>query len=159
MIFSLNLLPESGLHPLHVSLTNIEYNKKEKSFEMACKIFTDDFEEILKRKYDVSMKFGQDDEHKNSKKYCLDYINENFFIKFDGLKQEDIKYLKKEQNFEAIWLFFSFIPPENFKSVEISDRIMFDMFNDQKNMVIFNCSDKQKAFMLNHRKEKVVFEL
>lgn len=159
MLFFTGQLLAKGDHPLHVSMVNIEYNKSDSSFTVSAKIFTDDFEEILFRKYGVLMKFGQVDEHKNPEKYCSNYINDRFSIKFDGVKQEKLKYIKKEQNFEAVWLYFTFKPPESFKSVEISNEIMFDMFKDQTNLVIFNYSGKQKAYRFNYKKSKEVFDV
>ena len=33
-----------ALHPFHVSVVEIEHNAEDKSLEISCKIFTDDFE-------------------------------------------------------------------------------------------------------------------
>ncbi len=38
-------------HPLFISVTEIEHNAKEKSLEVSCKIFTDDFERTLRAAY------------------------------------------------------------------------------------------------------------
>lgn len=39
------------LHPFHVSTTEINHNAKDKSLEITCRIFTDDFEAILGKNY------------------------------------------------------------------------------------------------------------
>ncbi|MFC2121950.1 DUF6702 family protein, partial [Bacteroidota bacterium] len=57
-LLAVSRLLVSDMHPLHVSLTNIEYQKEDKTFKIAFKIFTDDFEEILNRKYSVVMNLG-----------------------------------------------------------------------------------------------------
>ena len=42
------LTPSSGTHhPIYVSVTEIEHNAKDKTLEISCKIFTDDFEKTL----------------------------------------------------------------------------------------------------------------
>jgi hypothetical protein len=42
-------LPE--LHPFHVSVVEINYNATDKTLEISCKIFTDDFEKVLAQNY------------------------------------------------------------------------------------------------------------
>ncbi len=159
LIFSFSHLYAEENHPLHVSMVNIEYNKSDSSFTLSAKIFTDDFEEILLQKYGIRMNLGKEDENKDSGKYFSQYVNEKFSIIFDGKTPENLLYIKKEQNFEAIWLYFTIKPPINFKSVEISNEIMFDMFHDQKNLIIFNYSGIQKAYMFNLKKSNEVFEV
>ena len=43
--------PSTTNHPIYVSVTEIEHNAKEKTLEISCKIFTDDFEKALKATY------------------------------------------------------------------------------------------------------------
>ena len=42
---------EPNLHPIFVSVTEIEHNAKDKTLEISCKIFTDDFEKTLRLTY------------------------------------------------------------------------------------------------------------
>jgi len=144
-------------HPLHVSMVNIEFNREDSTFTLAAKIFTDDFEAILLQKYGIVMNLGKENEYKEAGKYFSKYIDEKFCIIFDSIKA-NMEFVKKEQNFEAVWLYFNFKSPESITKIEISNQIMFDMFNDQKNLVIFNFNNQQKAFMFNHKKSKEFFE-
>ena len=38
-------------HPVHVSVIEVEHNAAEKSLEVTCKIFTDDFEKVLAKTF------------------------------------------------------------------------------------------------------------
>ncbi len=40
-----------SLHPYYMSVTEIEYKPAEKEVQVACKIFTDDLEEALKKEF------------------------------------------------------------------------------------------------------------
>jgi hypothetical protein len=53
LFFSQSFLstPKSTKHPIFVTVTEIEQNIKEKSVEISCKIFTDDFEKALRAAY------------------------------------------------------------------------------------------------------------
>ena len=39
------------VHPFHVSVIEINHNAVDKTLEISCKIFTDDFEKILAKNY------------------------------------------------------------------------------------------------------------
>ena len=38
-------------HPFHVSVVEINHNSADKNLEISCKIFTDDFERVLRQNY------------------------------------------------------------------------------------------------------------
>src|SRR6266536_6578818 len=48
---SLRLRQTAGAHPFHVSTTEINHNAQDKTLEITCRIFTNDFETILKKNY------------------------------------------------------------------------------------------------------------
>ena len=43
--------PSTRLHPFHVSVVEINHNATDKTLEISCKIFTDDFEKVLAQNY------------------------------------------------------------------------------------------------------------
>jgi hypothetical protein len=49
-VFSENLV-KGEVHPLHVSVTEINHNAADKTLEISCKLFTDDFEKVLSQNY------------------------------------------------------------------------------------------------------------
>src|SRR6267378_1432289 len=40
-----------GFHPFHVSVVEVNHNAADKTFEISCKIFTDDLEKVLAQNY------------------------------------------------------------------------------------------------------------
>ena len=40
-----------GAHPFHVSVVEVNHNAADKTLEISCKIFTDDFEKVLTQNY------------------------------------------------------------------------------------------------------------
>jgi hypothetical protein len=43
------------LHPFHVSVVEINHNETDKTLEISCKIFIDDFEKVLAQNYKVKV--------------------------------------------------------------------------------------------------------
>ena len=83
------VIPLSGLvftaaapairHPLHVSVTEINHNAADKTLEVSCKIFTDDFERILAKNYKTKVDLGKEEMKAAMdslvKKYILSHLS------------------------------------------------------------------------------------
>lgn len=166
----LHLFFASFPHPLHISVTNIEYNQEKKTFDVAFKIFTDDFETIIFNKYGVELKLGKEDELQDYEKYINQYVFEHFCIEINE-KNKKLRFKHKKMNDVAVWLYYEFSAKglrrykalatergsasggknkENIKFVAITNSLMCDLYKDQTNLVIFNYFDIQKGFNFSY---------
>ncbi len=75
----LSLFLYTGLHPLHVSTTELSFNAKAKSVEVSCRIFTDDFERILAKNYQVKTDLTKAEKHKDMDVLIKKYM-ESWFM-------------------------------------------------------------------------------
>ena len=104
-IFYPLLMNSEALHPIYISVTEIEHNAKEKSLEISCKIFTNDFESLLKK--DISNKI--DLLHPQDKifveKTIDEYIQKHLVVSVDGIKKK-MKFIGYEQVEECIECYF-----------------------------------------------------
>ncbi|RBQ05828.1 DUF6702 family protein [Pedobacter miscanthi] len=121
-------------HPLHVSTTEVNFNAKDKTLEVSCRIFSDDFEAILARLYkqktDLSnpnMKTAMDE---LVKKYLLSHLQ----LKANG-KAVALSYVGFEIDHEATNIYLEVEKITAIKSVEVNDTILYDMFDDQMSIV------------------------
>lgn len=121
-------------HPLHVSTTEVNYNAKEKNLEISCRIFSDDFEAVLsklyKQKTDLSnpaLKNGMDE---LVKKYLATHVQ----LRVNG-KTVVMNYLGFEQDHEATNVYLEVPKTAAVKSMEITDTILYDQFEDQMSIV------------------------
>ncbi|NPA67446.1 MAG: hypothetical protein GXO50_02435, partial [Chlorobi bacterium] len=71
------------LHPVHFSVTNMEYNEQNKEFDISIKLFADDFEKIVNRNYNVVLNLGKENCLKNAGEYIDKYVKKHFIIIFD----------------------------------------------------------------------------
>ena len=146
-------------HPVHVSVTSMEYNKGEKIFLVSFKVFTDDFETIVERKYGVSLNLGKEDEFKNANEYFGRYFMESFIFRVNGEELKEPVFLEKKMDDIAVWLYYKYPTPGNLEEVEIKNVIMLDMFMDQSNLLIFKYNDFEEGFIFNREKVKIQFQL
>jgi len=146
------------LHPVHFSYTNVEYIKDEKQFKILFKIFADDFDKIIFKKYGFKLGFENKKSPKNYKKIIKKYINENFKIFINNEEKSVLKYdfHKFKDGEPTFYLYFTSKYKGNIKSVKIRNSLMLDLYLDQKNLLIFNYGKIQKAIKFDNKKVSVI---
>src|SRR5262245_41739176 len=87
------------LHPIFVSVTEIEHNAKDKTLEISCKIFTDDFEKVLRQQYNTHVDLLNPKEKAAMEKMVSEYVLKHLTVKADG-KPVALQYLGYEQQEE-----------------------------------------------------------
>jgi len=145
-----------GPHPFHVSVTEIEHNITDKTLEISCKIFTDDFETILAKNYKTKV-----DLINPSKKAAMDtwvkkYILSHLSIKANG-KPVVLTYLGFENEGEAAYGYIEVSNITSLSKLEITNSILFDKFDDQMNIMHVIVKGKRKSTKLNYPEKEAVF--
>jgi hypothetical protein len=149
-------------HPFHVSVVEMNHNAAEKTLEISCKIFTDDFEKVLAQNYpkEVGNKLRVDlinpPDRKAMDSLVKKYILSHLSIIVNG-RSLNFSYLGFERDNEAI---FSYIQAENIPSVkqmEITNKLMQDMFTDQVNIMHVIVNGERKSTKLDYPKNTASF--
>ncbi len=137
-----------SFHPFFLSVTDLKYDQKESTFQISCKLFIDDFENALQKKYpktDIDL-FNPKNKVELDK-IVNDYIQNNFKIQVNRLSLQ-YNYLGFEKEAEAIWVYFESRKVKKPTKVEIINSVLYDLLPEQTNIV--HCS------VLNDRKSKKV---
>jgi len=146
-------------HPIHVSMTNIDYNKTEKNYNIIIKVFTDDFEKNIYKIYNITLNTNKSNESEKYNEVVTKYINSNLKIYINN-KNQKLKYISKRTNFEATWLNFKLLKiAKKDDNIKITNNIMNQFYRDQTNLLIFTKNDLQKAFNMNYTDTIVKFKL
>jgi hypothetical protein len=137
------------VHPLHVSVTEINHNATEKTLEISCKLFTDDFETILSKTYEVKVDLINPANRAAIEKLVNDYIHKHLTIKVDG-KAIPFSFLGYERDNDAIYVYFQVDNISSVKKMEIKDSILHDMFTDQINLLHTIVAGVRKSTKLDY---------
>lgn len=141
------------LHKYYVSITQIEFVKEQQSVQIISRIFIDDFESVLRKRYDKSITLDRGDDETQIddyiKKYLLTKIeisinNKEVIPNFIGKKYDD-------------GIMHCYLEIENVKSIstfQIKNKVLFDMFEDQKNVIRTNINNKNKTVVLTAQNGK-----
>ena len=135
-----------ALHPIHISVTYVEYNPKSGSFEITHKIFIDDFESALQLYDNESFQLGTKKELPETDSYIKKYMAQQFEVKVNG---ETIKgeYLGREMDLESIWIYHEIKDVPNAEAIEIKNAVLLDLYEDQKNITHLKYKGQKQSFL------------
>ena len=153
----LSVAQKTHNHPIFVSVVEIEHNAKDKSLEVSCKIFTDDFEKALRAAYKTHVDL-QDDKIKTAmNKLVNDYVQKHLKINIDG-KSIALKYLGFERIEEGIYSYYEAANINTVKKLTISDNILFEYNPQQISLVHVIVGGNRKSTKLNNPESDAVIE-
>lgn len=145
-----------GTHPIHVAVTQVDYKAEDKALQVTHKVFVDDFEKQLETLYQADLEIGLAKEHAKCDQFIQQYFNQSFKLLVNG-KEVTANWVGKEVEGAALWVYIEYPNIKRVKTIKLENRILFEAFNDQKNLVHFNYKGIKKSLV--HEKEDEVGEL
>jgi hypothetical protein len=136
------LAAKSFAHKYHTSVTRVEYNAKERSAEITLRTFTDDLEAILTKRAGRTVNL---DASKDVERLVFDYLRSAFELKKRDASSE-LQWIGMEVKGEMIWIYVLAKTPEGLSKASIRNDLLFDLFEDQVNIV--NILDEGKKTSL-----------
>ncbi len=141
-------------HPIHVSTTNIEYNKQDNKLEVICTIFTDDFEAALVKQFHTKIDLNKPEMHKAMDNLVKKYVTDNLKIK-TGINPSVINYLGFEINREATDVYFESGALPAVKKIDVDVSLLHNLFDDQINIVHITVNGIRKSEKLDYPDKRV----
>ncbi len=146
----------SVLHPFYVSMTEIKHNAKDKRMEVSCRMFFDDFEHILEKKYNVQIDILKPADRKKVDLIIADYIKKHVRIKVDG-KAITLNYLGYQIDEDACWCYFEVNNIRKVNRLEVFNDLLFTEHKPQINMLQVTVKGKEKTTKLDNPQSTAVF--
>ncbi len=149
--------PEAANHPIFVSVTEIEHNATDKTLEISCKIFTDDFEKTLRQAYKTHVDL-LDAKYKSAmNKLVSDYVQKHLQLNVDG-KAVALQFIGYQREEEGIISFYQVNSVPTVKKIDITNNILFEYKKEQMGIVHVNVNGKRQSTKLLNPEEKYSFE-
>ncbi len=145
------------LHPLYISVIDINHNAKDKSLEISVRIFTDDFEGTLKKYNNTKIDLSHPADKAAADKLVSTYILNKLQIKADN-KPLALHYVGFEQQQESIWAYFEVPAVNSVKKIEVTTSILYDYQEKQINIIHAKVNGTEKSFRLDNPKNYASFE-
>ena len=151
----LNATPASH-HPIFVSVTEIEHNAAEKTLEISCKIFTDDFEKTLRMAYKTQVDLLQPKDKTAMNKLVSDYVQKHLQLNADG-KPLTLQFIGYEQQEEGIVSFYQVNNIAAVKNLDITNNILFEYKKEQMSIIHVTVNGKRQSTKLVNPEAKASF--
>ncbi|MBT3244679.1 MAG: hypothetical protein HN352_16135 [Bacteroidetes bacterium] len=151
----------SSFHPLHVSFTNLDFDQERQEWRLSAKLFSDDFQDILRKKYGPGILGDKKEISLDQSSFLIKYFAEHLDIRING-KSIPVKTWRLDKvstNFEATWIEFTFDFSESPHEFSIRNTILFDSFSDQKNLLFVAWNEKEKAFQFTRKRRFFTFRI
>ena len=148
LIYALIFLFNSWMHPIHVSITNMEYIPDQEKIDVSFKIFMDDFQLLFVHLYQKNIDFKSDDNVIDNEILIDNYFKDHFKL----LVNRDTCIINKrnyKRNQDAIWFFYDVELKQDIESIEIYNSILLDLYFDQKNLLIFKAQEFEKGYQFD----------
>jgi hypothetical protein len=148
MILSILFAVLLGVHPLHVSVTEITWDEKEKELEIISRIFIDDLETAVRASNkQPGLDLMNPGNTSTTDKLVQDYLQSRFKIVLDG-KVQPVHYLGHEQENEALLCYIQVKNVKKWKSIEVMNTVITETYDDQSNLVHVTVRDETKSLRL-----------
>lgn len=134
-------------HDYYVSVTNVEYAKEQQSVQIISQVFIDDFETLIRQRYDETITLAEDDEPKIVDEYMKRYLEDKLKISING-KAYNFNFLGKEYKDDITYCYLEIEKIKDIKSISVVNRILFDILPEQQNIVRLKLLNKNKSFLL-----------
>ncbi|RYY20453.1 MAG: hypothetical protein EOO04_20045 [Chitinophagaceae bacterium] len=159
LVFSVLLVMgfSSPLHPIFVSVTEMNHNPKEKTLEISCKIFTDDFETVLAKANGSKIDLSNPKDTAVTSRQINDYISKHLIITIDG-RPAKMNLLGFEKELDAVWSYFEVsqvsAAPRN---ISVMNNLLYDNFKEQINLMHVTVGGKRKSTKLDNPDSNAAF--
>ena len=126
------VVPAAAAHKFHTSFTEADYNAAERSLQITLRTFPDDLENILSRRNGKPVRL---DQKKTTEPLLVAYLQETFQLKNAGGETVKLSWVGMDAGVDSAWLYFEARLPQGCAGVQLRNRFMFDLYDDQINLV------------------------
>jgi hypothetical protein len=156
-----NWRPETSIvHPVHISVTEINYSEKDKALQIISRLFIDDLElSIRAMRKDPNLDLMDPKGTLTTKQLVMEYLIEHFQVKLDG-KATKMNFLAVEKEDLSLICYIEIANVKKIKTLEVFNDTIMATHEDQSNLVHVTFKSPVKSARLVYSKpsEKFTFE-
>ena len=131
--------PAARAHKFHASLANVDYNDETKTAEISLRLFADDLEASLSRRAGSHVRIGLT---KNVEKLAHEYVVSALEFRDAADAPLALEWVGMETRTDVVWVYVQASAPAGLDGAKIDNRIFFDQFDDQVNLVVVRQGEK-----------------
>jgi len=141
---------------MHISTTEINHNAADKTLEISCRVFPDDFETALLKQFKTRADLSSASMKKEMDTLVKKYISSHLLLKTEG-KAVSLTYIGFENDKEAMNVYAQVDNVNTVKKIEAVNSIFHDIFDDQINIMHVVVGGNRKSYKLDYPSTLAVF--
>ncbi len=142
------VLMSSGAHKFYVSITKVEFSEEAQSVQIITKLFIDDIEATLQKRYDPNVSLDTKKETEAHALLLEKYVLQKFKVEIDGVAYQ-LEYLGREYENDVVKCYMEVPGITDLGKIEIENSILMDMFEEQQNIVHVKKGKTRKSLVLD----------
>lgn len=145
------------LHPFYVSITSVDFNEPAQRMEISSRIFYDDLETALKDRRGLKIDLINPTDKSVADSLLATYFRSHFRLSVNG-EPVPLCYVGYEIDEDVAWCFFEATDVASVESLHIDNRILFEQFSKQSNILHVTAYGKRKSTKLDNPQRTATFE-
>jgi hypothetical protein len=148
------------IHPVHISVTEINYSEKDKALQIVSRLFIDDLElSIRAKRKDPNLDLMEPKSPLTTKQLVMEYLMEHLRVKLDG-KVAKMNFLAAEKEDLSLVCYIEIANVKKIKTMEVFNDAIMATHEDQSNLVhvTFKSPVKSARLVYSNPSEKFIFE-
>lgn len=145
------------VHKFYVSVTQIDFVPKKQRIEITSRIFIDDFEKGLKKKYNKDFYLSTKKEIPETNDYIQKYLEEKMKFVINN-KPYKVTFLTKEVEDDVLICYSKVQFSEKITTFEIFNSVLTEMFSEQKNIVHTDINGNKRSVLLTYSERSTLLE-
>lgn len=141
-------LTSFAIHKFYVSVNQIDFVPKKKALEITSRIFIDDLDLALEKKFRKKVYLATSKEVSDSKELLQKYFSDKFSIKVNG-QLKTINFLGNEVEENVLICYFNVKEVEKISSLEIKNTILMELY-DQQHIFHTNILGEKQSMLLTN---------
>jgi hypothetical protein len=155
--FFLLSLSSFGVHKFYMAIYQINFAPEKKMLQITSRIFLDDLNNALTKKYNKKIFLGTDKESVEDVNSLKKYLAENFAIKVNG-QTKTMNFLSKEMDGDVLVCYLNCKDVSKISSLEIHNSVLIDWQSEQQNITHVTVLGDKKSILFTDNSAKQVLK-
>lgn len=149
LLFTVLFLSSFSAHKFYVSVTQIDYVPSKKRIEITSRIFIDDLEKGLNKRFNKKVNLTSTKELPEAEELIKSYLKEKIKISINK-KPQNIEFLAREVEGDVLILYTKIAISKKINTFEIYNSLLTEVYSDQQNIVHTNINSNKKSILLTN---------
>jgi hypothetical protein len=140
-------LSSMAVHKFYISIYQINYESKKKMLQITSRIFVDDLNNAIEKRFHKKSYIGTDRETSEDEVAMKNYLFEKFSIKVNGTVKP-MTFMSKEVEANVLICYFRITDVSKINTLEIENSALTELNSEQQNIIQANITGEKQSLLL-----------